>query len=104
MRVSIGPVEITYDHGDLVIENYLQIDAALWSAVERAVFAPPPNLTVSQWADANRVLQTQTSRRSGPWSTDYTPYLREVMDDYNNPHARHLVICAGTQLGKTESL
>jgi phage terminase large subunit GpA-like protein len=75
-----------------------------WSEEEHAMAAPPPDITVSEWADANRVLQAGVSRNPGPWNTDYTPYLRPIMDAYNLPHLRHLVFCAGTQLGKTEAL
>ena len=75
-----------------------------WSEDELQTAAPPPEITVSEWADANRVLQAGVSRNPGRWSTSYTPYLREVMDAYCLPHLRHLVFCAGTQLGKTEAL
>ena len=41
---------------------------------------PPPQLTVSQWADQHRVLGTRASSEPGPWRTSRTPYLREIMD------------------------
>lgn len=75
-----------------------------WSAGEAAAFAPPPDLSVAEWADARRVLQAGIARSSGPWRTDYTPYLRAVMDAYSDESVRHLVFAAGTQLGKTEAL
>jgi len=71
---------------------------------ERWALTPPPDLTVSQWADERRILQPGTSRQAGPWRTATTPYLREPMDAYNDPQIRHLVLCFGTQLGKTETL
>lgn len=71
---------------------------------ELLALRPPPKLTVSEWADAKRILQAGPSRYPGPWSTSTTPYLKEVMDAYNDPHVRHIVLCFGTQLGKTECL
>ncbi len=43
-------------------------------------FAPPPQLTVSEWADKYRVLRSATSAEPGSWSTDRVPYMREIMD------------------------
>ncbi|NBW63965.1 MAG: hypothetical protein EBR33_12820, partial [Synechococcaceae bacterium WB4_1_0192] len=37
-------------------------------------------MTVSQWADAHRMLSRKGSSEPGPWRTDRTPYLREPMD------------------------
>jgi phage terminase large subunit GpA-like protein len=75
----------------------------LWEC-EREALRPPSDLDVSEWSDANRVLQPGTSRSPGPWRTSNTPYLEEVMNSYSDPEIRHTVFCAGTQLGKTEAL
>lgn len=40
---------------------------------------PRDLLTVSQWADRKREIKTGTNK-PGRWSTDTTPYLREIMD------------------------
>ena len=71
---------------------------------EREALSPPPDLTVSEWADKHRVLLAKTSREPGPWRTSRTPYLRAIMDAYNDPHIRHVVFQAGTQLGKSEAV
>ena len=41
---------------------------------------PDPDLTVSEWADQYRMLSNKASAEPGPWRTDRTPYLREIMD------------------------
>ena len=38
------------------------------------------DLSVSEWADAHRVLSGKASAEPGPWRTDRTPYLQEVME------------------------
>ena len=41
---------------------------------------PDPDLTVSQWSDKYRMLSNKASSEPGPWRTDRTPYLQEIMD------------------------
>lgn len=61
------------------------------------------DLTVSQWADAHRVLSGKASAEPGPWRTDRTPYLKEVMDCLSTTSTvQRVVLMAGAQLGKTE--
>ena len=47
--------------------------------------APPPNLTVSQWADLYRRLSSESSAEPGQWRTDRAPYQREILDAVNDP-------------------
>lgn len=75
-----------------------------WHRREILAFRPPPDMPVSDWSDDRRILQPGTSRQPGPWSTSVTPYLEEPMNSYNHPDYRHVVLCFGTQLGKTECL
>jgi phage terminase large subunit GpA-like protein len=71
---------------------------------EAYAYAPLPDLTVSQWANLYRILQPGISKIPGPWRTKITPYLKAPMDEYNNENCRHIVLCFGTQLGKTETI
>ena len=75
-----------------------------WFEVEADALRPPPKMPASDWADESRILQPGVSRQPGPWRTETTPYLRDVMDEYSRNRTRHLVLCFGTQLGKTETL
>ena len=64
---------------------------------------PPPQLTVSQWADQHRVLSTRGSSEPGPWRTSRTPYLKEVMEALSAVHpARRVVFMKGAQVGASE--
>ena len=68
-----------------------------------AMLRPPPQLTVSQWAEQHRVLGTRASSEPGPWRTSRTPYLREIMDTLSAVHpARRVVFMKGAQVGATE--
>jgi len=65
--------------------------------------APEPALLVSEWADRHRMLGSRGSAEPGPWRTDRTPYLREVMDALSPAHpARRVVFMKGAQVGGTE--
>ena len=64
---------------------------------------PDPLLTISQWADKYRTLSQRASAEPGPWRTDRTPYLREIMDCLSplSPIER-TVFMKGAQIGGTE--
>lgn len=66
--------------------------------------APPKKMTISEWADENRVLSDEASAEKGRWSTDRAPYQREMMDSISNSRTEKTVIMCGIQLGKTEFL
>ena len=65
---------------------------------------PDPLLTISQWADKYRKLSQRASAEPGPWRTDRTPYLREIMDCLSpSSSIERVVFMSGAQVGKTES-
>lgn len=77
--------------------------AEMLGSVARA-WAPPPRLTVSQWADAHRRLSPEGASEPGPWRTERTPYLREIMDAISDPEIERVVVQSSSQVGKTEVL
>lgn len=66
------------------------------------IMAPPPELTVSEWADRYRKLSPEASSEPGQWRTDRAPYQREIMDAVNDPEVETVVIMSSSQVGKTE--
>jgi phage terminase large subunit GpA-like protein len=79
---------------------------ALAEAIAEAftLCAPPPDLKVSEWADAHRILSPEVSAEPGQWRTDRVPYMREIMDAFNDPVVREIVFMKATQIAYTESL
>ena len=67
----------------------------------RALLAPPPQLSVSEWADRYRRLAAESSAEPGPWRTDRTPYLREIQDAITAPGIETVVVMASSHSGKT---
>lgn len=75
-----------------------------WIADALQTLRPPGRMTVSEWADARRVLDAKTSSMPGRWSTDQTPYLREIMDAFNDPEIEEISLMKSTQIGGTEAM
>lgn len=69
-----------------------------------AALKPPPELTLSEWADKYRMLSAENSAEPGRWHTDKAPYQREIMDAIGDPHIRKVVIMSAAQIGKTAML
>lgn len=67
-----------------------------------SMFRPPKKQTVSEWADENRVLVSESSAEPGRWRTDRAPYQREIMDSFTQPGVWQIVIMASSQIGKSE--
>ncbi len=66
--------------------------------------APPPRLTLSQWADQYRYLSPETSAEPGRWQTSRAAYLRGIMDAISDPRVERVVIQASARVGKTEAI
>jgi phage terminase large subunit GpA-like protein len=65
--------------------------------------APRRPITVSQWADAHRVLSRKSSPEPGRWRTDRNPILREPMDALSDRSTvREVAMMFPIQLGKSE--
>lgn len=73
-------------------------------AMAMQTFKPPEKLTVSQWADKNRILSADETDKPGPWETANVPYLKKIMDSFNDEHIKEIVFLKCTQIGGTEAL
>lgn len=65
---------------------------------------PPEDLTVSQWAERFRVLDSKTAAMPGPWHNSMTPYLIGIMDEFSVPTTEKIIFVKPTQVGGTEAL
>src|SRR4051812_21378082 len=64
---------------------------------------PDRDLTITQWAEAHRVLSPEASAEPGPWRTERVPHAGEIMDVLSpvDP-TQEVTFVAGTQVAKTE--
>lgn len=65
---------------------------------------PPPRMSVAQWADHERRLDSQSSSEPGRWVTSRAEYQRGIMDACSDPMVKEVVVMCGAQLGKSEML
>lgn len=63
---------------------------------------PPERLKLDTWADTYRRIPRGSSPEPGNWSTDRTPYMREIMQSVSDPEIEQIVLMCSAQLGKTE--
>ncbi len=66
------------------------------------IFRPPPDLKISEWADAERYLSSESSAEPGKYNSARAPYQREMMDAVLEPEIEDVVIMTSAQVGKTE--
>jgi len=69
-----------------------------------AVLSPPPDLTVSQWADKYRRLSAESSAMPGIYRTSVTEYMREPMDMVGTPGVRRITCMFSAQVAKSTFL
>lgn len=80
----------------------IEVTKYQWEALQ--FLRPPEQLTVSEWAEKYRILDSKSSAMPGPWSNDITPYLTGVMDEFNNYETEKIIFVKPTQIGGTEAL
>lgn len=67
------------------------------------ILKPPPDLTLSEWADQYRYLSQEFASEPGRWRTDRAPYQKELMNAITDIHVKKVVAMFASQLGKTQS-
>jgi len=68
-----------------------------------SVLKPPPDLTLSEWADEYRRLSKKSSAEPGRWKTSKAPYQKEIMDAISDISTQKVVVMSAAQIGKTDA-
>lgn len=75
---------------------------ALLAEVLRDYLLPPPRLSVSDWAEQNRILSSKDSSEPGPYRVTRTPYAKEPQDALSmHSPVRKVVLMWGAQTSKS---
>lgn len=69
-----------------------------------AAWSPPPALTVSEWADAHRMLPETSAARGARWRTSTAPYLAGMMNVVHEPRIHTAALMKCHQSGGSEAL
>ena len=67
---------------------------------ERAVFARPPKMRVSEWA-ARYLIVPDGPYAGSRYRRDVNPYLVGIMDAWGEPGVEEIIVCGAPQTGKT---
>jgi phage terminase large subunit GpA-like protein len=67
-----------------------------------ALYDPPPDITISEWAVRNRVLPKGTTSRPGPFKPE--KFQIEMMDVILDPLVHEVVIQKSTQVGYSDAV
>lgn len=76
----------------------------VWIKPAIEILRPRKRLTVSRWAEQNRVLDELSSAMPGPWRNSVTPYLTEIMDAFSDAEIEQIVFVKPTQVGGTAAM
>lgn len=71
------------------------------AAAALATLAPPPDMTVSEWADKHRRLSAESSAMPGIYRTSMTEYMREPMDMVGKVGVRRITCQFSAQVAKS---
>jgi phage terminase large subunit GpA-like protein len=67
-----------------------------------SILRPPPDLTLSQWADEHFYLSQESAAVPGRWKT--LPYQREIMDAMTDPRITFVTVMKSARVGYTKML
>jgi hypothetical protein len=74
------------------------------TSLARSILTPPSRVPVSEWSEQNLYIPPPQTQRPGRLSWMGCEYLREPLDGWNTPGVTDLVLCFGSQTGKTTML
>ncbi len=104
-------VAVAVEEGQELFEGEGRPRAWPWNGIvggvvdqAQGMWAPPSRLTVSEWADRERVLSPEHASAPGKWHTDRAEYLRGMMDAFNDPTIETIVFETAAQVGKTSCI
>ena len=80
-----------------------KFEVPAWIMPALEVLRPRERLTVSQWAEKNRVLPDGNAI-PGPWRNSVTPYLVEIMDTFGDDAVEKVIFVKPTQVGGTSAM
>ena len=94
MAEKIKPGEVSPNFPKKLVE--------LFAGIASVPFKPLEDISVSEWADRFRVISSEAAAEPGPWRTEKTPYLRDIMDAFSDPLIRSIYVVSASQIGKSE--
>ena len=79
-------------------ENTIQLFREIFKNLE-----PPPDVTLSEWADNYRRLSKEANANGGKWRTSDAPYQKEIMESITDSTTQKTIVMSCSQIGKTDA-
>lgn len=99
---------------DAVVNSPIIPESILWQSVDNIwnkateLIKPKPLVTVSEWADAERFLSAEDSKKAllgdPKWSHEGFEYLKGFQDAFNEPLIRRISVMKSGQTGFTQGM
>lgn len=70
----------------------------------RSVLAPPPDLSIWEWAEQHYVISTEYASQPGKFRINKTPYLKQPFEDIKHPETEEILLETAAQVAKTTLL
>ncbi|MBQ3396232.1 MAG: phage terminase large subunit family protein [Synergistaceae bacterium] len=70
--------------------------------LDKSFWLPPPDLSISQWADEFRRIPPEASAEPGIWNTSRAEYQREIMNAISDSLTERVIMMTAAQVGKSE--
>lgn len=67
-------------------------------------FTPPPVQTVTEWADARRMLPKKSAAKGARWRTSTVPYMAGIMNAIHEPGVKSIAMMKGAQVAGSEGM
>ncbi|HYE91775.1 MAG TPA: terminase gpA endonuclease subunit [Terriglobales bacterium] len=74
----------------------------IWSPAERRAWAPKRRLSVSQWAEEERLIVSKDAAEPGKWHNARAPYLVGIMDALSDPAVEEVNVMKPARVGGSE--
>lgn len=68
------------------------------------LWKPPPEQSISEWAEENIILPVGVSGTPGPIDLDLTPYMRGPLEAATDKRVSEIILCTSSQVAKTTFL
>lgn len=81
-------------------EGWARLDSAF--AAGHKMFAPPPALTLSEWADRYAYIPKEAGAFPGKYRTDFAEFQRGIQDAITDPDIETIIMMMAAQTGKSQ--
>lgn len=84
----------------MLVKNSWKKIKEIWCILWR----PAPRMGVVDTLEMHMILPQSAGPLPGPWRIEITPYLREILEDFDDPTVRYIDLCFSAQSGKTMAM